>query len=138
MHLPCQALEPQKGEAETLDDSYHLENQEHNSYRLLHEEDDTNQDSYAWYQPTIHYVSGGPPNSFEDDRFTITARDNSVSPTEIDWRKRCVELEDSLRNFRDQAGSIRELLKNKVSAILLYLEPAVAVLHVTYVELAVL
>ncbi|XP_065563774.1 uncharacterized protein CG43867-like [Artemia franciscana] len=105
------------GEAETLDDSYHLENQEHNSYRLLHEEDDTNQDSYAWYQPTIHYVSGGPPNSFEDDRFTITARDNSVSPTEIDWRKRCVELEDSLRNFRDQAGSIRELLKNKLSEL---------------------
>ena len=31
------------------------------------------------------------------------------------WRGRCIELEDSLARFRDQAHRIREILKEKVS-----------------------
>ena len=30
------------------------------------------------------------------------------------WQERCIELEDSLARFRDQAHRIREILKEKV------------------------
>jgi len=40
--------------------------------------------------------------------------DSSPDPT-VAWQTRCVELEWSLQRFRDQAQSIRELLREKVS-----------------------
>lgn len=33
----------------------------------------------------------------------------------VNWQERCVELETSLQRFRDQAGKIRGLLRDKVS-----------------------
>lgn len=35
----------------------------------------------------------------------------------VNWQERCLELELSLQRFRDQAGKIRELLREKVSII---------------------
>ena len=34
---------------------------------------------------------------------------------QVNWQERCLELELSLQRFRDQAGKIRELLREKVS-----------------------
>lgn len=34
----------------------------------------------------------------------------------VNWPERCMELELSLQRFRDQAGKIRGLLREKVSA----------------------
>ena len=37
-----------------------------------------------------------------------------VAGEEVVWQERCLELEDSLARFRDQAHRIREILKEKV------------------------
>ncbi len=39
--------------------------------------------------------------------------------TEDAWQSRCLELEWSLQKFRDQAQNIREMLREKVSEILI-------------------
>ena len=36
------------------------------------------------------------------------------------WQERCIELEDSLARFRDQAHRIREILKEKVCRIIYF------------------
>lgn len=36
-------------------------------------------------------------------------------PNGINWKERCLELEMSLQRFRDQAGKIRGLLREKVN-----------------------
>ena len=40
---------------------------------------------------------------------------------QVNWQERCLELELSLQRFRDQAGKIRELLREKVSDFYFYL-----------------
>ena len=49
-------------------------------------------------------------------------RSHAISPEEdvlgmdqVAWQTRCVELEESLQKFRDQAQNIREMLREKVS-----------------------
>ena len=37
------------------------------------------------------------------------------------WHDRCLELEESLASFRDQAHKIREILKEKVGYLLSYM-----------------
>ena len=43
--------------------------------------------------------------------------DQPKPKTESEWQARCVELELALQRFRDQAQNIRELLREKVSAV---------------------
>ena len=43
------------------------------------------------------------------------ARDEKDGCEEQAWHDRCIELEESLASFRDQAHRIREILKEKVS-----------------------
>ena len=44
-------------------------------------------------------------------------RDEKDGGEEQAWHDRCIELEESLASFRDQAHRIREILKEKVSVI---------------------
>ena len=39
----------------------------------------------------------------------------SMEGDPVNWQERCIELEMSLQRFRDQAGKIRGLLREKVS-----------------------
>ena len=39
----------------------------------------------------------------------------SVEGDQINWQERCIDLEMSMQRFRDQAGKIRGLLREKVS-----------------------
>ena len=41
-------------------------------------------------------------------------------PNGVNWEERCLELEMSLQRFRDQAGKIRGLLREKVSSCAIY------------------
>ena len=53
-------------------------------------------------------------NSPSDARDDLA--DGDKDPDEpVDWQLRCLELEESLSSFRDQANRIREILKEKVS-----------------------
>ena len=47
-------------------------------------------------------------------RLSGRAGDSALSAPEALWQGRCVELEESLQKFRDQAQNIRELLREKV------------------------
>lgn len=47
------------------------------------------------YLPYVYSMEGGDPG--------------------VNWEERCLELEMSLQRFRDQAGKIRGLLREKVS-----------------------
>ena len=47
----------------------------------------------------------------------FNARDEKDGCEEQAWHDRCIELEESLASFRDQAHRIREILKEKVSLV---------------------
>ena len=46
--------------------------------------------------------------------FSGKAGGSSTNDSETLWQGRCMELEESLQKFRDQAQNIRELLREKV------------------------
>jgi hypothetical protein len=49
-----------------------------------------------------------------EESYCMSYADYGADPN-INWEERCMELEMSLQRFRDQAGKIRGLLREKVS-----------------------
>ena len=56
-------------------------------------------------------------NKNSETKVKISGNKNSEDDKKR-WKNRCFELEDSLQKFRDQAQTIREMLKDKVGHFL--------------------
>ena len=57
-----------------------------------------------------------------EENYCMSYGDYGADPN-INWEERCMELEMSLQRFRDQAGKIRGLLREKVSQNFLHPNP---------------
>lgn len=72
--------------------------------------------SHDYHHHHLHQVEDdvedhpGYDHCGEEGYFPFTYGD----PSAVNWEERCVELEMSLQRFRDQAGKIRGLLREKV------------------------
>lgn len=83
-------------------------------------------DSRSYHQPVHH---GDPMMGIMDDEETYDEYGylpyvcgNDGCDPNVNWEERCIELEMSLQRFRDQAGKIRGLLREKVSPSFRYFQ----------------
>ena len=60
--------------------------------------------------PSLTSDKGWPPEG-------EGAKEMTEGGDELAWQERCMELEESLASFRDQANRIREILKEKVRKV---------------------
>lgn len=85
------------GEGFWFSDSRNYHPSDHDSSHLMMGGVMDDEDQYGdddGYLPYVYSLEGGDPG--------------------VNWEERCIELEMSLQRFRDQAGKIRGLLREKV------------------------
>ena len=58
--------------------------------------------------------SGSGRDLWREEKEVVEGEEEEEEEEVVVWQGRCLELEDSLARFRDQAHRIREILKEKV------------------------
>ena len=64
--------------------------------------------------PSLSRSGSGRDLWREEEKEVVEEGDEEGEEEVVMWQGRCLELEDSLARFRDQAHRIREILKEKV------------------------
>lgn len=64
--------------------------------------------------PSLTSRSGSGRELWREEKEAGEEEDGEEGEEVVVWQGRCLELEDSLARFRDQAHRIREILKEKV------------------------